>query len=47
MIEVRDVKTNNKFWHLRTKFRTTSKGGLELKMMFEVGHMVYDPQTTE
>ena len=42
-IEVLDKKTGNKFWHLRTKFRTTKTGGLELKMMFEVGHMVYDP----
>tara|TARA_Y100000996_G_C22553451_1_gene654639 strand:- start:2382 stop:3479 length:1098 start_codon:yes stop_codon:yes gene_type:complete len=44
-IEVLDKKTGNKLWHLRTKFRSTSSGGLELKMMFEVGHMVYDPPT--
>jgi len=46
-IEVRDVATNDKFWHLRTKFRTDRRGGLELKMMFEVGHMVYDPPSKE
>jgi hypothetical protein len=46
-IEVLDKKTGDKFWHLRTKFRTTSTGGLELKMMFEVGHMVYDPPSDE
>ena len=46
-IEVLDKNTGDKFWHLRTKFRTTSTGGLELKMMFEVGHMVYDPPSED
>lgn len=44
-IEVRDKKTGEKLWHLRTKFRhPTSSGGIELKMMFETGNMVYDPE---
>lgn len=43
-IEVRDIETKQRFWHIRTKFRH-KKGKLELKMMFEVGHMVYDPPT--
>jgi hypothetical protein len=49
-IEVRDVNTKERFWHIRTKFliaKKVRKGKMkveiELKMMFEVGHMVYDP----
>lgn len=49
-IEVRDVNTKERFWHIRTKFlaaekvrKGKTKFEIELKMMFEVGKMVYDP----
>jgi len=48
-IEVRDVNTKERFWHIRTKFlagdkvrKGKTKFEIELKMMFEVGPMVYD-----
>ena len=49
-IEVRDINTKERFWHIRSKFliaekirKGKSKVEIELKMMFEVGNMVYDP----
>jgi hypothetical protein len=49
-IEVRDVNTKERFWHIRTKFlfaekvrKGKTKVEIELKMMFEVGPMIYDP----
>ena len=49
-IEVIDINTQQRFWHIRTKFLIAEKERkgklkteIELKMMFEVGNMVYDP----
>ena len=40
--EGESVTGRDLLYHFRTKLRTTSKGGLELKFYPEVGHLAYN-----
>jgi hypothetical protein len=45
--EGESIARGDLLYHFRTKLRTTSKGGLELKFYPEVGNLAYNPKKTK